>query len=297
MSLPRGTSSSGGSWSFGVLELDTCSDSISQRSLAEALPVDTAVALKLHDDLLAAQPEGARHDSDICPFCVEKAQATTSDPSRSGGPDVSKSNLNTEGGDNPTMSDISQAAHEALLKKAVEDAVAEATKTTEAALLTKTNAADAAEAKVKELETELATHKGDNERLNKDLDAAQVKLTSATEEVATLKKEATEAVEAAQLAEVAAKRGEQVKNLKLFPEEYVTTERASKWASFDEAAWGEQLEEWKQLKPATAGEANSDAASAMTGSSENLTKEKQDAAAAGDGAKKTKPQRAVLGLA
>lgn len=268
--------------------------------LGETSYVDTAVALKLHDDLLAAQPEGARHDSDICPFCVEKAQATTSDPSRSGGPDVSKSsNRNTEGGDNPTMSDISQAAHEALLKKAVEDAVAEATKTTEKALETKSTAADTAEARVKELETELASVKSDNERLNKDLDAAQVKLTSATEEVATLKKEATEAAEAAQLAEVAAKRVDQVKNLKLFPEEYVTTERASKWAALSEDDFAAQVEEWKQLKPAASGsgEGGSDAASAMTGTSENLTKEQQDAAAAGGSDKPKSSRRGVLGLA
>ena len=115
--------------------------------------MDTAVALKLHDDLLAAQPEGARHDSDICPLCVEKAsQATASDPSRFGGPDVSKSSTqSTEGGDNPTMSDISQEAHNALLKQAVADAVAEATKATESALATKTGEAADAAKRIEEL--------------------------------------------------------------------------------------------------------------------------------------------------
>jgi len=267
----------------------------------DASLVETAVALKLHDDLLATQPEGARHDSDICPFCVEQAaRSTASDPSGSGRPDVSKSDSkSTEGGDNPTMSDISQEAHDALLKKAVDDAVAEATKTTEAALATKTQEAEKASARVKELETELATATTETERLNKDLDAAQVKLTAASTEVEDLKKAATEAEEAAQIAEVAAKRGEQVKNLKLFPEEYVTTERASKWAALEEAAWDEQIEEWKQLKPVSDSgdgtEKGTEAASAMTGTSGQLTKEQQDAAAAGDSAK-TKPQRAVLGL-
>lgn len=261
--------------------------------------MDTAVALKLHDDLLAAQPEGARHDSDICPLCVEKAsQATASDPSRFGGPDVSKSSTqSTEGGDNPTMSDISQEAHNALLKQAVADAVAEATKTTESALATKTGEAADAAKRIEELETELASVKEDNERLNKDLDAAQVKLTSATDKVTELEAAAKDAAEKAALAEVASKRTEQVKNLKLFPDEYVS-EKASKWASLTDEAWGEQIEEWKQLKPASTTGEVSDAASAMTGTSEGLTKETaQDTAAAGDGATTTPKRRAVLGLA
>lgn len=279
--------------------MDARPDSISEQHLPDVTSVDTAVALKLHDDLLAAQPEGARHDADICPFCVEKASRTTaSDPSGSGRPDVSEKseNTSTEGGTTPPMNDISQAAHEALLQKAVKDAVAEATKTTEAALATKTEEAAAATKTVEELTAEVAGLKTDNERLNKELDAAQVKLTSATEEVATLKEQAAEAEKAKELAEVASKRGEQVKNLKLFPEEYVA-EKASKWAGLTDEAWGEQLEEWKQLKPAGAGEGGTqDAASAMTGTTEQLSKEQQDAAAAGGGADKPKPRRAVLGL-
>lgn len=258
--------------------------------------MDTAVALKLHDDLLASQPDGARHASDICPFCVEKAAlSTASDPSGSGRPDVSNKSTSTEGGDTLSMSDISQEAHEALLKKAVSDAVAEATKTTEAALATKTKEADESAARVKELETESAGLKTDNDRLNKDLDAAQVKLTSATEEAESLKKAATELEEAAKLAEVASKRGEQVKNLKLFPDDYVG-EKASKWAGLTDEAWGEQLEEWKRLKPEASAGATSDAASAMTGTSEQLTKEQQDAAAAGGSDDKPKVRRSVLGL-
>jgi chromosome segregation ATPase len=259
--------------------------------------VDTAVALKLHDDLLASQPEGARHDSDICPFCVEKASqngSTASDPSGSGRPDVSNQSTSTEGGTKTPMSDISQEAHEALLKKAVADAVAEATQTTEAALATKTKEAADAASRVQELETEVAGLKTETDRINKELDAAQVKLTSATEEAASLKKAAEEAAEQAKIAEVASKRGEQVKNLKLFPDDYVG-EKASKWASLSDEAWDEQLEEWKRLKPASEGTPTTDAASAMTGTSENLTKEQQDAAAAG-GSDKPKARRSVLGL-
>lgn len=255
--------------------------------------VETAVRMKMHDDLLAEMPEGARHDSDICPFCVEKAsQATTSRiPPGSAGPDVSdQQTTSTEGGANPTMSDISQEAHEALLQKAVADAV----KATEQALATKTEELASANAKVTTLEAENADLKSDNSRLNTELDTAQVKLSAATEEVASLKADISKKEEEAQLAEIASKRASEVKNLNLFPDEYVT-EKASKWASFDEASWAEQVEEWKRLKPVSAEDAkNTDAASAMTGTSETLTKEQQDTAASST----TKsPRRSVLGLA
>lgn len=258
--------------------------------------MDTAVAVKLHDDLLAAQPDGARHDSDICPFCVEKAQATTSRiPPGSAGPDVSEKTetTSTEGGTTPTMSDISQETHEALLKKAVEDAVA----ATEKALQAKTDEAATATSRVKELETELASVKDDNTRLNGELDSAQVQLKSATEKVAELETAAKEADEKARLTEVASKRAEQVKNLGLFTDEYVT-EKASSWASFDEAAWGERLEEWKQLKPASAEgtKAATDSASAMTGTSEDLTKAGEQDAASSDTDAKPAARRAALGL-
>lgn len=258
--------------------------------------MDTAVALKLHDDLLASQPEGAKHDSDICPFCVEKAaQSAASDPSGSGRPDVSSSQntKSTEGGDNPTMTDISQEAHDALVKAAV----AEAVKTTEAALHTKTTELAEVNTKLTDAESKVTELSADVTRLNGELDAAQVKLTSASEEAAALKKAASDAEEAAKVAEIASKRIEQVKNLKLFPDEYVTAERASKWAAQDDASWSEQVEEWKQLKPATTtpGDgATTDAASAMTGTSD-LTKEQQDAAAA-SGGDKPKPRRMALGL-
>lgn len=252
-----------------------------------------AVARKLHDDLMAGMPEGARHDGEICQFCVEKASAettTASDPSRSGGPDVSKQSSSTEGGTNPTMADISQETHEALLKKAVEDAV----KTTEAALQAKTKEADEASSKVAALESEKAELASETERLNKELDEAQVKLTSATDEAKSLKDEIAKKEEESRVAEIASKRGDQVKNLKLFKDEYVA-ERASKWAALDDAAWSEQLEEWKQLKPASVeGESKEqETASAMSGTSEELTKEKPQ-----EEASESKPtaRRAVLGL-
>lgn len=193
------------------------------------------------------------------------------------------------------MSDISQETHDALLKKAVDDA----TKTTEAALSVKTEEASTATKRVTELEAELSTAKEEAARLNTELDAAQVKLTSATEEVAGLKKDAAAKEEAAQVAEIASKRAEQVKNLKLFTEDFVTEERAARWAAQTDEAWGEQLEEWKQLKPAASGEGEgaSDTASAMTGTSDLTKEDKNSDTASGAGDDKKSTRRAALGLA
>jgi hypothetical protein len=194
------------------------------------------------------------------------------------------------------MADISQEAHEALVKTAV----AEALKISDAALATKTQELAEANTKITSLETEKASLSDDNTRLNKDLDEAQVKLSSATEEVANLKKDAAEKVEAAALAEVASKRSAQVKNLKLFPDDYVTDEKASEWGKLDEAAWDAKVAEWKTLKPTTpeAG-AEVDAASSMSGASGASTEVKDgtaDTAAGGSEQKPTSAKRLALGL-
>lgn len=243
----------------------------------------------MHDDLLAAQPEGARHDIDICPFCVDKAsQSITSRiPPGSAGPDVSDDkSKSTEGGATPTMSDISQETHEALMQKAVADAV----KATEAALASKTEEAANAATKLAELESV----KADNDRINKELDDAQVQLKTATDKVKSLEEDIAKKDEDSKLAEVASKRAEQVENLKLFKPEYVK-DKASKWAALEDSAWDEQIEEWRQLKPVTAEETKeTDAASAMSGTDETLTKETKvvdDKASATPSAR-----RAALGL-
>jgi regulator of replication initiation timing len=191
------------------------------------------------------------------------------------------------------MDNISQETHEALVRKAVDDA----TKALDAALATKTDELASEKAKVGELETANTALKSDNDRLNTELDSAQVKLTAATEEVSSLKKDIAEAEEAAQVAEIASKRVEQVKNLKLFTDEFVTTERANRWAGLTDEAWGEQLEEWKQLKPAaSAGEGDgTDTASAMSGTSD-LTKDQKDDTAAGGADNKQSSRRAVLAM-
>src|SRR4051812_15199280 len=200
---------------------------------------------------MAAQPEGAQHRADICPFCVDKAARSTASWSlpASAGPDVSSSQ-STKGG-TTRMTDISQEAHEALVRSEAEKAVGAAVKTTEQAVAIKTSEAETATKRVSELETELASVKADNDRLNGKLNKAQVSLKASTEENENLKKAAQEAEEAAKLSEIAGKRTEQVKALGLFPDDYVG-DKASKWASFSDEDWAGQLAEWQQLKPAAA---------------------------------------------
>lgn len=255
----------------------------------------------MHDELLADMPEGASHNADICSFCVDQATQIESTASRNppadGGPDVSgnQSVPDEHGGrDIHTMSDnnISKETHEALLAKAVTDA----TSATEKALETKTAEAKDLAAENEKVKSENADLKADNERLNGELDTAQVSLKAATEKVTQLESDIARKDQEAAKAEVASKRAEQVKNLKLYDDEYVT-ERASAWADLSEEAWAERIDEWSKLKPASETPAT-DAASAMSGTSGSLTKEpsSQDAAAEST-TNKPSARRAVLGLA
>jgi regulator of replication initiation timing len=261
--------------------------------------VVTVDAVKLHDELLAAIPDQARHDTDTCPFCLGKkvdsaqsADATSRIPPASGGPDVSDNQVtpNTEGGTPNNMPDIEQISketHDALLGKAVNDAVA----ATEKALQTITAERDELKAQVETKTTEAAGLTTDNERLNKELDTAQVSLKAAKDEVTELKADIAKKDDEAVKAELASKRADQVKNLELFDDTYVQ-EKASSWAAMDEAAWAERIEEWRQLKPAAvAGGENgkTDTASVLTGTTDSITKTPPS---------DTKPaaRRAALGL-
>ena len=184
------------------------------------------------------------------------------------------------------MTDISQETHTALLQKAVADATAQAN--AEGASLKEANATLTSERDA--LTTERASLLADNERLNGDLDKAQVSLKAATDEAAALKSDIAAKDEAAQKAEVAATRAAQVKNLGLFPEKYIT-EKASRWAEVDEASWTERLDEWKAAKgdAAPVVEKEQDAASALTGADEAARIESTN--------QKPNARRAVLGLA
>lgn len=263
---------------------------------SDAQSVETAEALKLHDDLLASRPADARHDSDICPFCLDRASEGT--PQRSGalpssdGPDVSEhtsTDPNTKGGTTDMSDTISKETHDALLAKAVSDALAEQA----AALTAVTTERDELASKNTELAEQVTTLTGDNERLNKDLDAAQVTVKAREDEVASLKDSIAETEAAAAKAEIASKRTEQVKALSLFAEDYIG-EKASAWAELTDEAWADRLAEWQRLKPATevASSTNTDTASALSGTSGSITEAPTDAASA----TKKPARRAVLGL-
>jgi chromosome segregation ATPase len=169
--------------------------------------------------------------------------------------------------------------------------VADATAATDQALERQTIEASELSIKHDELAAKVTALTEDNARLNRELDEAQVKLRAATDEVATLKSDLEAKDEAARLSELASKRAEQVKNLQLFPEDYVS-EKASAWARLSDEDWAERIDEWGKARPATAGDDKSktETASAMTGSSGELTKD--------DTASDNKPpaRRSVLGL-
>jgi len=181
---------------------------------------------------------------------------------------------------------VSMATHEALLDKALREGTAEL----QTALTAKTDEAAQATARVTELEAEVASLKADNVRLNSELDTAQISLRAATDEVASLKTDIAERETKARKTEIASARATQVKNLKLFSDEYVT-EKAEAWADLAEEAWTEKLDEWRQLKPASTDEASEENTdSAMTGTSGDLT------GTPADEAKTVPARRRALGL-
>lgn len=254
--------------------------------------VEMSKARELHDELLQAKPADARHDADICSFCVDKAAQSTA-PVPSGPENETTEPEGTEGGTTKAMADnenkmISEETHQALMEKALKDA----TSATDSALQSKVSENTELASKVETLTEENASLVTDNARLNKELDEAQVSLKAATDEVAALKTEKDEIEAAAALAETASKRSEQIRNLNLFPEEFVT-ERASRWAAIPDEDWAERVAEWQATaKPtaAAAGTTTTDSASAMEGTSGQLTTE----TASADEPKNSR--RAVLGL-
>lgn len=174
----------------------------------------------------------------------------------------------SEGGTSHQMETITQETHEALLDKALRDATAswEAEK---ADLINKV--ATLTEA-VTAREEEVASLKTENERVNGELDTAQISLKAAQDETSQLREDIASAEEAKVKAELASKRAEQVRNLQLFPEDSIT-EKSARWAEMDEASWTERVTEWQAVKGQTPSPAphTSDTASAMTGSSEIQT--------------------------
>jgi len=174
---------------------------------------------------------------------------------------------------------ISTETHEALLAKAVSDATASLT--TERDDLAKQVATLTEQLTEKSSALEAASK--ENERINGELDTAQVALKAAQDEATALKAEAEEKAAAAAKAELASARATQVRNLGLFTEEFIT-ERASKWAEADEAAWAERLDEWKVAKGGTSTVTTTETASAVTGTRDSQTGQQPSA------------RRAALGL-
>lgn len=306
--------------------------------------------LAVHDELLLNQPDGARHEVDICPFCTDWAMTAEGTPSgysrldaasktkpygevtyadpgyQSDG--ISRYPIDTEAhamkawefltdasnmnlavgysaedfalvrgavvaalsvfghevippvpvtdaaskGGTHHMDTISKETHEALLEKATRDA----TEAIQAELAELKTAKADLEAQVTDLtatkdaaEEEAASLKEANESLNGQLDTAQVALKAAQDEVAALKDDVAAKEEEARLAEIASTRADQVRNLGLFGEDYVT-DKSSAWAAMDETSWTDRLEEWKAVKgsaPAASG-STTDNASAMSGTRE-----------------------------
>jgi len=186
-----------------------------------------------------------------------------------------------------TTDSISKETHEAL----VQSAVASATKTLDSALADKTQELETAKARIETLESEKAELAADNERVNGELDSAQVELRTATQKVSDMEAAQEKAEQEAAKAELASKRAEQVKGLGLFTEEYAT-EKASQWADLDEAAWSSRVEEWQKLAPTQSSE-TPPGDSAMSGSN---GAQDQAAASSTDTTKKPSARRAVLGL-
>lgn len=176
---------------------------------------------------------------------------------------------------------ISKETHEALLDKAVRDATASVTAERD---LLKVQV-DTLTADKASTDTELAAVKSENERLNGELDTAQVSLKAAQDEATALKADIASRDEAAEKATIASDRAAQVRNLGLFPEEYIV-DKAEKWAAVDEAAWNDRLDEWKALKgtSTTTTTTTTDTASALTGTREGGTGHESSA------------RRAILGL-
>lgn len=183
------------------------------------------------------------------------------------------------------MDTIAQETHEALLRKAVEDATAAAQ--AEIAELTEkvtniTSEFEAASARVSELEEA-------SEQASAELDQAQVQLRAATEERDQLQADIAQRDKDAEVAEIASKRAEQVRNLGLFPEDYIA-DKAQVWAAVSEEDWASRVDEWKQAKGVTTGDGGAsetlpvEQASAMTGSAPSTSTTKPS------------PRRQVLGL-
>ena len=228
-------------------------------------------ARRLHAEVLGLMPDGARHDASSCPFCADTAHLSELPPTGSPGrSDMPTTSDRTEGGSNPAVDEsrITQETHDALVRAAVDKATSDLARERDqlhTQLETITAEHDAARAEAAGLIEEA-------ERLQKELDDTHVQLKAATEAKAGLETQLAEREQAARLAEIAAARAAQVRNLHLFSEEQIA-EKASRWAGVTDEEWSERIEEWQTVRTLSGGsESNGKSAqtdtSAFTGSNE-----------------------------
>lgn len=266
--------------------------------MAEHVDLDAA---RLHDELLRNKPQDARHDTALCPFCIDNATTSTTRDnqptptvpgippasSRSGASTTNRPEITEGGTPNPMTTTeaahtMSRETHDALLAKAITDATA----ATDKALAAKTEELNQAAATRDDLAQQVETLKTDNARLNGELDSAQVARKAAEDKAHDLTQDITQRDEAAQRTRLSVERAGQARNLNVWTEDQIT-EKASRWAELPDTDWAERLEEWRHLgKPTTT---TADTASAMTGTTGTLTKDP-------DTTTPTSTRRAVLGL-
>jgi hypothetical protein len=216
-----------------------------------------------------AEVDSPESDSDVTPG-KRSATGTRPDAAARGG---------TKHMETDNVETISKETHEALLAKGVSDAVASLTSERDDLAKQVTTLTE----QLTEKSSALDEASKENERLNGELDTAQVALKAAQDEADALKTEAAEKAAAAEKAELASARATQVRNLGLFTEEFIT-ERASKWADVDESAWAERLDEWKVAKGGAPTRTTTETASAVTGTRNAQTGQQPSA------------RRAALGL-
>lgn len=186
-----------------------------------------------HDRLLEIKPEGANHDPATCEICVERVTA-----SNTANPDGGNARVEPGGG---SMSDKTYT--EDQLRAEVDKATAEMRTRLEEL---EKNAQDSeVEAKLAEAKAEV---QAELDEVRKQLDEKVIEAQQASEELTALKTFLDDAAAKAERdAEIAAKRDERktaVGEVAKFPEDYVTA-NADRWASMDDAAFAQYLDDLK----------------------------------------------------
>lgn len=231
-------------------------------------PLDTEAHVDAALEFLSREDAQRRYSSDELAQVRQRTQAAKERLSAKSQEAASDDEHIQEGGSSPVSDSITQETHEALVAKAVDDAVAD--RQAEISALQEqidslTEERDTAQARIVELETA-------NSDIHAELDQAQVQVQSLTEERDQLKDDIAKRDEEASITELASKRAEQVRNLGLFPEDYVS-EKARSWARLPDEDWAARLDEWKAVKgdATPSPDPSHDQASAMSGKSGEIS--------------------------